>query len=94
MRLEQWSLVTSYCNVGNPKEPLFCRIKGEVYGNPLFDDGQSVVTSLIIATKNGKVVTYSDSQYELGDPDPTFQKTFPFNAKETLIKSLPVLGAA
>ena len=94
MRIEHWVLLNSFSQVVSPNEPLFCRIRGLVYGNLLFEDGQQVVTSHVIATKNGKVVTRSDSQYELGVPDKGYQKTFPFDVKQAMMANLPRLSAS
>ena len=85
MKLEHWSLVAD-----DPyKAPELQRpsLRGEVYGNPNFDDGTIVITSTVMSVDvtTQSATTRSGSVYELGEVDPEWEKLFP-NAKERFFK--------
>lgn len=84
MKLENWALAIVHDNT--------FRLQGNVYGNPKFPDGNSVMTSEVESlTHNNEVVTLSGSVYELGEPDPLYEQLFP-NAKERLFDALRKKG--
>lgn len=63
-------------------------LHGNVYGHEEIQDGQTIISSIVIGVKNGKVITKSGSEYELDDVDPNYENIFP-NAKERVLQSLP-----
>jgi len=63
-------------------------LRGNVYGNPKFADGESIITPPIAGRKGKYIQTYSGSLYELGVVDSEYEKLFP-NAYERLMKSMP-----
>ena len=90
MILKNWSLVfrDPYCAPELQKPALH----GKVYGHRRFLDGSSITTSTVVGiTEDGKIKTYSGSEYELGDVDPRYESMFP-NAKDRLIKSAKELN--
>ncbi len=60
---------------------------GKVYGHPRFNDGDRITTSNIIEVKNGRFITQSGSEYELGEVDPAYEAAFP-GAKQRALDSL------
>ena len=76
MRLENWVVE------GNPyaaPEMHLCLLNGEVYGHPSerFPDGKRIAISRVVAVQGESVVTRSGSVYDLGEPDPDYEKAFP-----------------
>lgn len=88
MRLERWSMLA----VGGPYRPREMQayvIVGDVYGHRDHANGTEVitsriVTSRIVAVRDGKVHTQSGSIYELGDPHPDYESAYP-GARERLV---------
>lgn len=91
MKLNNWSFVSTnqddpYC----PPEMIRFYLCGEVSGHPDFTDGDKVTTSPLIGKRNGKVVTKSGSEYELGYVDQAYEQLFP-NAEQRLLAQLQEL---
>jgi len=77
MRLENWSIVTDASPYTAP-ELCVPRVRGNVYDNPRFDDGEIIVTSELKAFKGkNTIITNSGSHYELGKVDEEYEKIFP-----------------
>lgn len=89
-KLNKWAVVYLPPNPYTAPEACPPRLYGIVEAHPRFRDGDDVTTTRIIGQKNGLIVTRSGSEYELGDPDPNYEKEFP-NARERLFSSLEVL---
>jgi hypothetical protein len=87
MLLENWSIVNINDNPYDPSEMIIQALHGIVYGHYNFQDGSHITTSRIKAYKNGKIVTVSGSEYDLGEIDPEYEALYP-NARDRLIKSL------
>ena len=86
-RLENWSVVPqTYDPYKAPEQWIPC-LEGCAYAHCKFKDSQLITTSRIVGKRGDKVITFSDSEYELGDVNPTYEKFYP-NAKERLLKSL------
>ena len=64
-------------------------LSGVVTGHPRHEDGKLVTTSSIKSLNplEGIIVTFSGTQYILGEPDPHYEAAFP-GAKDRLLKSL------
>lgn len=76
MKIDQWALIA---------HPLGgAQLTGVVTGHPRFPDYTSVTTSLVVAIEDGKVRTKSGSLYELGEPEPAYEREFP-NARARLL---------
>lgn len=86
-RLENWSFIVRSGDPYTAPELISGQLAGNVYNHPRFKDGEPVVTSLVVKEENGKVVTYSGSRYELGEPNPAYEQQFP-DAKNRLMKAL------
>jgi len=89
--LENWSVCTEIEDLYTPPELISPRLQGKVYGHPNSErhyDGKFIVTSAPVGQRNGKVVTYSGTEYELGTVDPKFEKLYP-NSRERVFKNLP-----
>lgn len=86
MRIEDWSVVSDADPYTAP-ELIRPQLRGHVYGHPKFEDGHLVHTSYIKEVKDGKVITASGSEYELGVVDPDYEKLFP-NARERVLKNI------
>jgi len=88
MHIENW-----FVTVGNDVTPYTApemmskSLHGNVYGHPLFDDGEEITTSSIEGAQGGRVRTRSGSVYELGDPHPDYLKAYP-DCKQKLLLSL------
>lgn len=83
-RLERWSMVAD----GDPyraPEDQRCRLQGDVYGHPAFQDGQFVISSVIMGMDGDYVRTQSGSNYMLGEVDPEYERLYP-GAKERCLK--------
>lgn len=64
------------------------RLNGDVFGDPRFQDGATITTSPISHVANGRVVTMSGSEYELGAPRKDYEAMFP-NCKHRLLHGWP-----
>lgn len=79
--LENWSMVS-----GRYEAPeLGFSFHGNVYGHPIFNDGDGVTTTKIIDMKDNVFYTRSGTKYKLGKTDPEYEKLFP-NALERMLK--------
>lgn len=90
MPIQNWSLVFS--NPYNAPEIQTPSLHGKVFGHPKFEDGSNVTTSAVVGiTEDGKIKTYSGSEYELGEVDPKYEELFP-NTRERTIKAAKELN--
>lgn len=66
IKLENWSTTNLFCNPQKPQ----VRLCGKVFGHPKFDNGEVVITSIIVHLDldNNKAETYSGTLYTLGTP--------------------------
>ncbi len=87
-RIDNWAIVYAPISPYHAPELHAQRLTGHVVGSDHFTDGMHITTSSIVATKDGKVITKSGSEYELGTIDPIYEKMYP-NARKRLIESLP-----
>jgi hypothetical protein len=88
--LENWS-VCYYGDEYTPPELSVALLQGSVFNHPnpnRHPDGKHVVTSRPIGQRNGKIVTRSGTEYDLGAVDPEFEKQYP-NSRERVFKNLP-----
>lgn len=86
-RLDNWCMITAPISPYTPPECAIQRLSGIVFNSPKFADGTDITTSAPVAYRDGKVITKSGSEYELGTIEPEYEKLFP-NARERFIKSL------
>lgn len=93
MRIERWSI--GVLDPYTPPELQAKSLSGEVYGHPRFDDGDKITTSAIVGVRDGRIVTRSVSEYELGEPHPEYEAAYP-NAKQRALLCRPsnLLGKA
>lgn len=85
MILQNWSLV--FRDPYKAPEIQHPALHGKVYGHPRFEDGSTVTTSSVVGiTEDGKIKTYSGSEYELGVVDQKYEELFP-NARERIIQA-------
>ena len=68
-RLENWSIVSDNPNPYTPPEAVAHYLRGAVYGNPKFEDGSFVTTSLVIGSTGRLCQTKGGHTYELGQVD-------------------------
>lgn len=61
---------------------------GEVSNHPGFEDGTVIMTSTPVGKRNGNVVTYSGSEYTLGQARSDYEAIYP-EAASRLLHSLP-----
>jgi hypothetical protein len=87
-RIENWAVVVDPAK-HRYQAPEQCRhfLTGNVFDHPRFVDGEVITSTSITGKREGKVVTLSDSEYELGAPAADYEKFFP-NAKERCLSSL------
>lgn len=87
LRLENWSIGIGGDDIYLAPELQPKYLHGLVYGHPKFNDGEEINTSSIVRIDKDRemVLTYSGSEYVLGDIDPEYEKQFP-DAKNTLFK--------
>jgi len=91
VKMENWSLMLDTPPLDPFKAPEQhrpkLRLQGNVYGHKDFPEGSFVTTSSIKEVDHGKqtVTTSSGSVYELGEPNPDYEKEFP-NAKNRIFK--------
>lgn len=93
MKLENWSLIVS-TDPYRPPEQMTIHLHGNVFGNKQFPDGLEIKTSSVMGKRNGKAVTKSGSEYELGEVNPRYEREYP-NAKERFFvsaKEIPKKG--
>ena len=84
MKLDSWFIAGNAVFVGDDvygapeKKKISPKLGGIVSGHPGFLDGDSITTSSIQGmTIDGKIRTFSGSEYELGDPNPDYARMFP-----------------
>ncbi len=68
IRIEGWALVYGNDDPYMPPEYRGRCLKGEVYGHPRRDDGETIRTSRIVSVDGLRVMTSSGSLYVLGEP--------------------------
>lgn len=68
MRIENWRIVETW-NFYQAPEVRRWQVRGEVYGSPLYTDGSSIRTSVVVGVKDNTIITCSGSIYELGEPN-------------------------
>jgi hypothetical protein len=90
MKLENWSVVYGPWDGYKAPEQITSHLYGFVYGNPKFVDGIDITTSAIRGQRDGRIVTQSGTEYELGATDPIYETKFP-DARQRLFNSLKVL---
>lgn len=71
VRLEQWSVVGSPQDSHLAPEIRPRMLQGKAYGHPRFPDGREITTSVIISA-DGRVVTCSSRKYCLGEMSPGY----------------------
>lgn len=82
MRIENWGI-----SIRDPfaaTELQSYHLVGKVYGHPRYKDGDDIMTTAIVGVIDGRVVTKSGSEYELGEPHPDYEALFP-NAKQRVL---------
>jgi len=84
--LEKWAMIMA--DPFQAPEIATAVLNGLVYGHPRHHDGKRVSTSRVKGKRDGRVVTFSGSEYILGEVAPNYEKAFP-GARERLMKSLP-----
>lgn len=87
MILKNWSVVNPNPDPYKAPELQKGCLHGEVYGHPRFEDGHRITTSSIVGLDGDYILTYSGSEYELGDVDSEYEKIYP-DVRERLFKSL------
>lgn len=92
MKLENWSKGAVPSSPFQAPELWVPRLAGNVYGHPNFEDGTAVTTSRIVGKRDGKVITGSGSEYELGEVDAEYENLYP-DAFNRLMNTLDELDA-
>ena len=78
MRLENWYKDTVVTDT----------LKGNVFGHPKHEDGTHIRTSSVAGvTPDGRVVTISGSEYELGEPEAEYAERYP-DARPRILASI------
>ena len=83
MKLKNWVIITDYREHNSNLEKMNYYLRGNVYGNPKFEDGTCVVTSKIMEINDKgeykEAITKSKSVYELHseDVDKGAERRFP-----------------
>ncbi len=90
MKLENWSIVCRYDPYRAP-ELQSSILRGNVFGDPRFEDGARIDISAIDCIDRDEIVTCSGRRFQLGTVDPEYEKAFP-NAKQRLLDSLAKRG--
>jgi hypothetical protein len=86
IQIENWAVVTS----GDPYTPPECRVQclsSTAVNHPRLG-GQHVTTSKLVGQRNGLVLTYSGSLYQLGVVNPEYEAAYP-DARKRLMTTLP-----
>ena len=72
-RLENWDVGTDerlvIDNPYMPPEMFPLSAEGNVYGSDEYEDGEKIVTSMIIKMEDSHIYTKTGSIYKLGEPD-------------------------
>lgn len=80
-RLENWSVVVGEINPYMAPEQVTQHLHGKVYSHPLFDDGDEITTTAMVARHeegdNVVIETRTGSRYLLGEVDPAYEAAFP-----------------
>lgn len=92
--LENWSVVVRNPEAVTPytaPELIAHALHGVVTGHRYMQDGSIITTSRIVGQRNGKVITASGTEYELGVVDPAYEQAYP-DASTRLFKTLKVVA--
>ena len=88
MKLEQWGVVGIPSHPFEAPELWTQRLTGNTVGDTRRKDGTAVTTAPIEGKRNGKVVTMSGSEWELGEVAEEYERLYP-DARNRLMGSLP-----
>ncbi len=90
MKLQNWSVRSRpWGQFESPEQEGSC-LYGLIVGHSLHRDGREVLTSRLAGRRANCVVTSSGSEYELGEIDPAYERTYP-EARQRLLASLEPL---
>lgn len=92
VRIDNWVVVNRGNDTYTAPELQTTQLQGTVTGHPRFHDGESIITSSVVAvirTNDGGflIVSHSGTHYRLGQAHPDYEKAYP-NAFERLMTSL------
>jgi hypothetical protein len=85
--LRHWSIVNRQRNPEKPPEPAF---RGEVYGHPKYEDGDTVKTSRPLVRVDDHVITRSGTCYRLGEADENYERHYP-DARARVLEEIPTI---
>jgi hypothetical protein len=74
-RLEDWSVIGLGVDPYKPPEQRTIHLMGKVYGHPRYDDGDDVLTSIIMHTDGREVITLN-TKYTLGKAHESYKRWF------------------
>jgi len=87
MRIENWAILYREQDPYLAPELRTNCVGGNVHDNPKFTNGTYIHTSSIEGKRGNKIVTHSGSEYELGEPNPEYEKIYP-DARNRVFNSL------
>lgn len=91
-KIDNWGMVcTSKLDGYTPPEAMRYSLRGDVSAHVRLGNVKGLVTSTIIGKKGEDVIVMSGNTYELGTPDPVYEKMFP-DSKKRLLATLKEVG--
>ena len=76
-KLQHWSLRSRPLGEWQSPEDDGVCVFGFLMGHPRHCDGKEVLTSRVVRCQDNRIVTKSGSEYELGSPDPSYERSYP-----------------
>jgi len=70
--LEDWSVIGLSVNPYKPPEQKVIHLMGRVYNHPRYEDGEDVLTSMVMHAEGREVITLN-TKYLLGKPHESYK---------------------
>lgn len=71
--LQDWAIISQPSSPYQAPELWPTRLKGRVFGNPKFNDGEDIVTSLIVSKIDDETYETNNTVYKVGKKHPNFE---------------------
>ena len=74
-KLENWSVISCFDNPFQDPEILPRCLIGDIYGDPHFEDGTTVITSTLqILDVKARIAKTRNTEYQLGEPSDDYRQ--------------------
>ena len=90
--INNWAIIGEKGFVGSPGKGtcVYGALFGQAHNHPRFKNGANIRTSYIIGRRGDRVVSFSGTEYYLGEPNPEYVDVFKVD-KNAFMDKLPLL---